>query len=535
MVEPTLPTSAAIAAFVMTVISWYGMLRTGVQLIHNEIKDSKSYKRDIKEMVNELDRQNRKLERWKKQWLFWKGTPDSLHLHFWGEAEYKTIKIKLKSMIAHFIEGERELHRFSTLTETRWNAMRRTKRKMLKRRFIWMKKKYLQELLEKMAKTSTDLDDAAKDGWCHDRQYDRNNVDFAYVHRIGIGHLLVPIAMQTHNYTDTLWQCCNFARESFTTELDLDIFGASLVDSRDEYLEAITKAAANQHATLTLLTRDALLRIAEMTRVCIKKSAASTEDNVAALVDALSSVTKGSEECHFMARSDSSDLAFSVCKSSQYFRPGTGMRKSFREIQSTNLPPKFTNRALLGSISKFRIAFELAQACLLFLRTTWFSEICTCGIRCGRPTDESDELQYDFTLQLGEVEHQPAQWAGTQIRGCWGQIQRNWDALTKPMRRLGLLLIEVTLGTTILETECDVNGAIISITFVEEDERGELRKKRHRLDHVLENIRIAAHDRNSYEEAIKHCATAHFPQCPDDAQMKDLLAKFYWDVVDPQG
>ncbi len=530
MADPTLPAGAAIAGFVMAVISWYGMLRTGIQLIYNDIKDSKSYKRDVKEMIEDLGRQNRQLEQWKRQWLVWKETPESLHLQFWGETEYKTIKVKLEGMRGDCEEGAKELKDFVTITEPKWKAKLPGRRMYLKIEFITMKKKYLQGLLEKMAKALRDLGDAAKDGWQREWQHKTNDVDFAHVCRTGIGHLLVPIAMRTHNYTETLWESCRFARETLTTELDLDVFGASLVDSRDKYSETIVKAAAAKQATLTILTRGAALQMAGMTRVCIKQSDTSTNHNVNALEDALSKVLNESKECHFIARPD---LAFSVFKSErQYYGPGSGMRVTFREIQSGNQPPKFTNEALLGSISKFRIAFELAQACLLFLRTSWFSNICSCGIRCGKPSDVCNELQYDFTLQLGHAEHQPARWADAQVQNCWGQEQHNWNTLTKPVRRLGILLIEVTLGTTVLETTCDDEGSITSITFVE-GEPDALRRKKYNIDHVMENVRQAAHKSQPYKGAIKHCITAQFPQTPDDAQMTVLLATFYWDVVDP--
>ena len=530
MAEPTLPAGAAIAAFVMAVISWYGMLRTGVQYIYNDIKDSKSYKRDVNDMIEDLGRQNRQLEQWKKQWLVWEETPVSLHLEFWGETEYKTIKVKLQGMQGYCTEGAKELEDFATITESKWKTIPRVKRAYLKTKFITVKKKYLQELLEKMAKALKALGEAAKDGWQREWQHKTNDVDFAHVYRTGIGHLLVPIAMHTHCYTETLWQSCHFARETLTTELDLDVFGASLVDSREKHSETIVKAAAEKQATLTILTRGATLREAEMTRVCIRQSEKSNDYNFTALVGALSSVLNGSEECHFIA---GPDLAFSVSRSKrQHYGPGSGVRVTFREIQSRNQPPTFANGALLGSISKFRIASELAQACLLFHRTSWFSNICSCGIRCGKPSDVCKELQYDFTLQLGYTKHQPAQWGDARVPLCWGQEQHNWNTLTKPVRRLGILLIEVTLGTTVLETTCDDEGTITSVTFIE-GERDNLRRTIYTIDRVIENARLAAHKSQLYTGAIRHCVTAQFPQTPDDAQMTVILATFYWDVVDP--
>ena len=228
-----------------------------------------------------------------------------------------------------------------------------------------------------------------------------------------------------------------------------------------------------------------------------------------------------------------SQQAYDVFKPQlRHFGPGTGVRKSFREIQSRNQPPHFTNRTLLGSTSKFRIAFELSQACLLFLRTQWFSTICSCGIRCGRRSASRDGPDFDFTLRLGTAEHEPSRWANTQMDSCWGRNTHNWNTLTKPIRRLALLLIEVTLGTTVLETRCDSRGAIISITFVE-GAADNLRRTAHSLDYVMENVRQAAYKSRAYKEAVKYCAVREFPQTPDDAQTKILLADLYRAVVVP--
>ena len=54
MFVKVLSVGAAIAAFIMAVISWYGMLCIGVELIYRDIKESKFYKLDVKMMINEL-------------------------------------------------------------------------------------------------------------------------------------------------------------------------------------------------------------------------------------------------------------------------------------------------------------------------------------------------------------------------------------------------------------------------------------------------------------------------------------------------
>ena len=526
-----LPAGAAIAAFAMAVISWYGMLRTGVQLIHNDIKESKSYFQNIKTMVDDLGLQARELEKWKKQWLVWSDAPDSLHLVLWGQTEYNTIKIKLEDMDALRKEAEKDLHSYTSLTATSWKDLSAAKKKYLKAKFISVKKKYLREVLEKMAKALNKLNEAAKNGWQRDQQSKGGEVDFTRVQHRAIGHLLVPVAMRSQLYTDIIWQSCDFARETYTTELELDIFGASALDSREKYLELIAKACAEQHATLTILTRAAALRVAEMTRVGIKESAISTQNYVTALSDALDRIIRGTDECHCVI---GPDRRYHVFKSRvPVHGPGTGMRETLRQIQSTNQPPTFRNKDLLGTISKFRIAFELAQATLLFLRTTWFPKICGCRIRCGQISDLAEGLRYNFSLQLGSVEHESPQWANVP-QNCWGARRFNyaWNTLTTPVRRLGLLLVESTLGTTVLQIDCDSTGAVSSIVFVE-GQPPDLRKKNYLLRDVLENVRLAARGSMCYEKAVKCCLTTILPQFATDAQMESVLAKFYWDVLVP--
>lgn len=529
MPDVVLPAGATIAAFAMAVISWYAVLRTGIQLIHNDIKESKSYFQTVKTMIDDLDLQRRELEKWKKQWLVFRDMPQSLHLNLWGEEEYSTIRIKLEDMNVLRKEAENDLHSFTALTGTNWKALNAAKRQYLKVKFISVKKNFLQELLAKMAKSLSKLNEAAKNGWQRDQEYKGGEVDFARVQHRAIGHLLVPVAMRSQLYTDTIWQSCNFARETLTTELDLDIFGASALASRGKYLEMIAQACAERHATLTILTRAAALQVAEMTRVGIKESAASTHNYVTALSDALDRIMKGTDECHCVI---GADRRYHVFKSRvQVDGPGTGLRETLRQMQSTNAPPTFRNNELLGAISKFRIAFELAQATLLFLRTTWFSNICSCRIRCGQTSDLVEGLRYNFSLQLGSAEHESPQWANIP-QNCWAQCHYAWNTLTTPVRRLGLLLVETTLGTSVLKIRCDSTGAVSSIIFVE-GKPEDLRKKQYSLKAVLENVRLAAHRSARYEKAIERCLTAVLPDFATDAQMEGILARFYWDVVVP--
>lgn len=528
----------------MAVISWYGMLRNGIQLVYNDIKDAESYSLDVKDMVDDLGRQERQLEQWQRRWWVWEETPQELYEKFWGPVEYKTIQTKLNMMKACASAASEALADFTNSPEeipnvnSKWTLSKAKfwrSKAFLKLKFISTKKKFVQDILEKMEKLLAKLDNAAKAGWHRDSAHAKNDVDYAEVRRTAIGFLLVPIAMESHKYTEVIWTSWNNARETLTAELDLDIFGASLIESRDRYSQAMAKAAAEKQATLTILTRNTPLQVAEMRRLlfkhCAMQSTLPVQDQVDLLADAVTRLINGANECHFKAEAN---LSFLVSKSNAHvYGQGTGIRQSLLQIQSTNTSPYSTRVALLGTISKFRIAFELSQACLLFLRTTWFSKICSCGIQCGSPPNACNELQYDFTFRFGVVEHESSQLGGTQ-RPCWGQSQdnHNWNSLMVPIRRVGLLLVEATLGMPVIAIRCDGHGAIASMTFLGE-RRGAIINESLDLDSVMDSVREAAHKSLDYMNAVKHCVTVIFPHPRDDDEVRERLAEFYSVVVVP--
>lgn len=104
---------------------------------------------------------------------------ESLHLALWGREECLTIETKLEGMYNWCKEAKKELDKFANFTETSWRALNGARRTLRKAKFFWVKRKYLQELLENMAKDLNKLDEAAKNGWQRDQEYNGSEVDFA--------------------------------------------------------------------------------------------------------------------------------------------------------------------------------------------------------------------------------------------------------------------------------------------------------------------------------------------------------------------
>lgn len=129
MPEVIMPRGASIAGFVMAIITWYGALRNAVQTMHDDIKASKSYKQDINGMVEDLRRQERQLENWRRFWHIRDGIPERTYAGLWGDAEATNILIRLGNITRNCQRAQEALRAYTDLSESKWKAVSGLKKK----------------------------------------------------------------------------------------------------------------------------------------------------------------------------------------------------------------------------------------------------------------------------------------------------------------------------------------------------------------------------------------------------------------------
>jgi hypothetical protein len=200
---------------------------------------------------------------------------------------------------------------------------------------------------------------------------------------------------------------------------------------------------------------------------------------------------------------------------------------------------------VLGELSNSRIAFELAQACLLFLRTTWIAGLCRCGLRCGVLSNSPAVKWHQFGLEMIGTTHQPPLWRnphdpGRYVEGTldysWCARNYHWCSLNKPIRHLGLLLVEFTLSTIVFpETDGSVDGAapVANIHVLVKAEPGPWRWEIISLKTVSKLVKQSFNDNEHIAKAVEHCLTGSFPSSPSDAEWETHLRGFYFKVVKP--
>jgi hypothetical protein len=547
MVDPILPAGATIAAFVMTVLSWYGMLRTGLQLIHNDIEANKSAAEDIANIFTDLKHQENAFNDWRRSWLISKTTPNEVLLQFWGDQRLWIINDKLRRIEADFARTRKHLRRFAELEEREWKTVGKVRRSLMKQEFILFKKAYVQELVDRWPKNMAVIMDEANAGWRDQQRLNREIAHISPYHTL-MAYSLVKIARQSQSDAEALGRCCLAIQGDFVIILDLDIFDVAASMSGDKEVPRIGDVLRAGHLKLDLLLREANQPDAQLVRVEVERSFEDTTPE-SRIVDAFRAVLGShSHKAHFS--SDHSTL-FGLSKTRRVGDPCSRLRHTFRDILARHDPPSYNDaegqfidhNLILGELSTYRVAFELAQASLLFLRTPWFAEICRCGIRCETLLETEPRKWHQFGLETTHYAHKKPLWQdphGSFIEGeleySWCAKDYHWDTLNKPLRHLGLLLVEFALGTIVIpETKDGVQGAaqVVAVLILVKGDGNMYEWKRLTQTRIQSLVRQSFHDSDGFAEAIGYCLTGTFPQSPTDDKWETYLRQFYFRVVKP--
>jgi hypothetical protein len=545
MPEVVLPAGAAIASFVMAAIGWYGMLRTGVRLIHDDLKAAVSAKQDIQNTFADLDHHESELNQWKEKWMISKNTPDDVFLKLWGASDLNIISIKLDFMKSNLAEVHKELGNLTKLINEQWTKKNKFGRKALKTTYIWTKKDYVRGLMNQIPQSMKIIEGAAERGWGNEKVRPNSNTSDSTPYHTHVAHFLARIARDTRDDLNALRHCCLHVQDIWI-EMDLDIFNTSSTASNYEQINAISAVAAVGHMRLDLLLRKRVQQSSELLRVQVERSTAGSNGFLRAL-DAFKKALRGEiTEHHF---NSTNNTRFCLSRSPRSGPPCID-RRSFRERIALKEPPRYDSNAnqlrpstlMLGRLATFRIAYELSQACLLFLRTTWFSELCGCGLRCGYdPNAHQPYVEFGLDMMITGGSHQLPQWPipslNNYITGTgsnsWCATDYQWNVLTRPLRRLGLLLLEITLGTIVFDIQTGNHGAVESFSLLIKKRSGEFDKVRITRERAFTLVLRVVQPNDDFIKALRCCLTTTFECAPTDAEWEEHLQKLYLDLAKP--
>ena len=222
------------------------------------------------------------------------------------------------------------------------------------------------------------------------------------------------------------------------------------------------------------------------------------------------------------------------------------VREEFGKIQGT-IPEPEPLRVVLGrsadrlpEIVRIKLALDLTQFGLLFFKTDWIHTLDRCNVHGLKITssrvEDPDEELYKFTLKCPNPDKPKYSADHPNDPPCWCTIRDGtYDYVSGalkdyPLFFLGLMLIELVLGTPINEVRLPGNVAWVNsttITYVDEGIAHRPRKSRT----IQELQGILNGSGEGFYKAVKFCIESDWTK--DTVPREKMQKDYFFDVICP--
>lgn len=544
MVDVVLPAGASIAAFVMSVISWYGMLRTGYQAGYRDFHARNHVSTNRFSIKTKLDRQEERFKDFQKRWLiFSKELPQELYQALWGSATCTNVQRLFQNIRQRSGEITEKVKSWNQTTETNANSgkkkfFRFPKKSWKNVNFVIAQEAYLEDCLGKLTADIDNLEDAANRGYHSARGLIGSYKDVGEedIHSLIIGYLLVDMANRWRGdvelFADSLLQI----KPDFFVELELGkISGTAPIEpqgdghtARTAQAISVVQTAAAERLKLTMLAGKKSRQHMNPVRVSIEKLKEPPPTFHADSYAAFQQFLQDRQPCDYSA-----DITthIHITESSVRHLANRDSRLSLRTITSPhhNPPAFFRCTRQEEELSKYRAVFELSQTYLIFMRTKWLRSLCSCHVRYGKVTDLPE---YEFSLSMADDQHMPYPSAEAREPQPWCQNTRT--AGLDPNLRLGMLLVEITLGVSVAPNSNPFRGKGVYLVAADNQKTpytyGELRSRLRDLS-AEEINRGAIRRTTDYADAVMYCFENLAPDLALADVNRDPLKEFYLNIV----
>lgn len=437
---------AAVVGFVMSTISWYGMLRNGAQTIYDDAYTLRNFSREVEQIKGKAESQRDEMLVWQEKWMLFRGAPDLLYQDFWGTERFQRIRTTLEGMNDDFQRVRHQLESLGLETTIadpnlgcdcdtaadhaqimgHWSRDRFTCWKRM--RWMLLQKKHLNDLLNKLGEKLEQITRDSEMGWTRLRPNNVQNVDFDAVYHDVLQKLLTPIACGSVAETNALRDSCANIHTLFKTEMELNIFN---VGREDAHRRAIGRTTKCGRLHLNILTRQGPVATQMRVRKTLESDLEALE--LKEIQQAFSQIVSGNTTPWKISAAAGIDFKVAQGDPNRPARNTRTWEAARRFFSEDHLSNQVSSRLAISW--KSRLAYELSLACFVFYRSQWFSGVCGCELRSaelltGPGTARDCEFSLAFVADHDQIT-------------CW---QDQWDRDIKPLRRLGLVLVEIVLG-----------------------------------------------------------------------------------------
>ena len=485
-------------------------IRTGVETIYGDAHTLKHIRAELRVKRATLECQYDLLIEWRDKWMIWHEDEDSrLHHHLWGDRFRRIYKSLLA--IDEYLEPLS-----AKLKET---AGSRVPRWFSNLRYTLVKKEVIAADLGKLEKLITTLKTEANTAFYREHPNQSSGHE-----SISEAFQLVNLAKKTYVSSEELHTTCKNSSEEIVLDLDLNFFqkesgfkgfGSDWTTERQKStarLWAISASAKAGKLHFTFLAAekrpaDRLIRIH-----VINDSSLDEQEYQRTVPRALEPIyrrettqkgfdTTGNDPAHrFVIRGSSETRTWAL--------------ESLRKLLSRSHQYDENTAKGLTYLTKLKAALDLVDCGLLFLQTSWLSQLCSCALRRG----EAEPRKRIHTLRVTEFEHvTPSDDKGHAPR-CWCE---QLPMPGKYIQQLGVLLVELAFERLVFHVAKAANSTDLQLFFPPEPHTLNLSERLHRAGVDEPYVRVV--------EYCLRCTWTRGQVLNNEIRLRE----YYWGILQP--
>ena len=501
-------TGFAIFGAIGGAIGTFVAVREGVETIYGDVHTLKNIRDELELKRITLECQYESLINWRDKWMIWHEDEDSLlHHHLWGN---------------HFRQIYNLLLAINGFLESLSSKLKKPPRPYWRRwsfafRYTFIRKKLIAADLGELEKLISHLKTEADTAFVREHRDQSSGL-------IGEAFQLVKLAKETHMSSEQLYTTCVNASTETVLELDLNFFHkeSSFIGFGKRWeaerknptarLWAISASAKETKLHFTCLAAeklpsDPLIRIHVMS-----DSSLDEHKYQRTLPRALGSIyRRETTQNGFDTSGNGPTYRFVIQESSDN---RTWVSESLRKLLSSSHQDDGNAAPDLRHLRKLKVALDLVDYGLLFLQTSWLSQLCSCALR----RVAADPRERIHTVRVTEFEHMTLSDNDGQASTCWG----TQDFMQgKYVQRLGVLLVELALERLVFGVVKTANSTDLQLRFVPQTNALSL----------SDQLKEAGVD-EAYIRVVIYCLKCTWTR-DQVLNNESLLGEYYWKILQP--
>ena len=502
-------------------------LRNGIDTIYQDAHTLKRIRKECQAKLLNMYSLHIRLTDWRDKWMIWHEDEHSrLHQHLWGD---------------RFIHIYHLLSPIQTYMESISRTLKAVPRSRIRRfgygfLYTFVKKKALIADLGELERMITDLDTNADTAFDNKHLQQNGTRPPGFINWICEAFQLVHLAKETHMSSESLYMECIESSDEVVLDLGLNFFhkesdfrgfgsdGGEETRRSKARLRAISASANERKVHFTFLAAEK--RPADpLIRVYISNDTSLAQEEYQwSLPRAFEEVySRRTTEKGFESRGELS-RRFVIRDTNDTNK--WAFQSLRRELSRSQSHDSATAPELIY-LTKLKAALELIEGGLLFLLTSWFSELCSCTLsRHG-----ANLYERIHTVRTTATEHVQPGRENLQAKDCWCTGDPTQGMY---IRRLGVLLVEFALEASVFDVGLATNSRNLQLAFpYEKSFRNWTAGNGHRenwadIEQRLQNAGV----KGPYIQVAKSCLECQWTRDQVRGD-ENLLWVYYWKILHP--